>query len=339
MPLRKMFLAPIHLAMPNLMLPAFNDSAESPARNSLFELAFARYGDGLLLKALGGTSRRNDHALWFGVDRFPAEVRVTDGSRNYVNSGYAVLTSGGTWLCVKYGPHGGGHGHPDKNNFILFGKGRVLFPDPGTRPYGSPLHAEWDRATIAHNTLVVDGVNQAQATGKSLAFGPNYSMTDAGAIYPGVRFIRTAAILSENVIVFVDRVTADREHTFDLANHYAGAWQGLRAGEPVSVAYPHVQDSAKRPELSLRTDTLAITLADNDRTEVITATGPGTSTAQRIPMSIFRRRGRETTYVWAVSLDGSPVKLEVESGPVTKVRAAGRTLVVDTANAAVRITD
>ena len=38
-----MFLAPIMLAMPNLTLPAFNDSTESPVRNSLYELAYARY--------------------------------------------------------------------------------------------------------------------------------------------------------------------------------------------------------------------------------------------------------------------------------------------------------
>ena len=62
-----------------------------------------------------------------------------------------------TWLCLKYGPHGGGHGHPDKNNFVLYARGKVLFPDPGTRPYGSPLHNGWDKITLAHNTLVVDG--------------------------------------------------------------------------------------------------------------------------------------------------------------------------------------
>ncbi len=336
-PLRKMFQAPVQLAMPNLMLPAFNDSAESPVRNNLYELAYARYRDPLYLRALAGAPRRNEYALWFGADALPAPDAAPLASRNFTDSGYAVLSSGGAWLCLKYGPHGGGHGHPDKNNFILFGNGQVLFPDPGTRPYGSPLHAEWDRATIAHNTIVVDGANQAQATGKSLAFGPNYAMTDAGAIYPGVRFIRTAAMLSQNLIVFVDRITADREHTFDLANHYAGAWKDLPAGAAASLAYPHLLDVTKRGAATLRTNTLAITLADNEPAEVLTMTGPGRSTAERIPMSIFRRTGRETTFVWAVSLDGAPVKLAVEPGAVTKVRANGSTVTVDTAAATVRI--
>ena len=56
-------------------------------------------------------------------------------------------------------------------------------------------------------------------------------MTDAGGIYPGVRFIRTAAMLSENLIVFVDRITADKPHTFDLANHFTASLDAVPPGE------------------------------------------------------------------------------------------------------------
>src|SRR5689334_15978934 len=42
------------------------------------------------------------------------------------------------------------------------------------------------------------------------------------------RFVRTAALISENLVVFMDRVTADQPHTFDLATHYAGAWRNVR---------------------------------------------------------------------------------------------------------------
>jgi hypothetical protein len=100
-----------------------------------------------------------------------------------------------------------------------------------------------------------------------------------------------------------------------------------------------VQDATKRSTASLRAGALAISVAANEPTEVITATGPGKSTAERIPMSIFRRTAQATTYVWAVSLDGSPVKLDVDAGDVTTVRVSGKTLTVDVAKAAVRITD
>jgi hypothetical protein len=353
-PLKKMFRVPIQLAMPNLMLPAFNDSAEVSVRNNLYELAYARYQDPIFLIALAGTDRRNEFARWFGADRLPDQESRPVRGFNAGDSGYAILTRGtgdqATWLCLKYGPHGGGHGHPDKNNFVLYARGRVLFPDPGTRPYGSPLHAEWDRVTLAHNTLVVDEESQSPGTGKILAYGDDFAMTDAGNIYPGVRFIRAAALLSENLAVFVDRVTADGPHTFDLATHYHGEWKNLPAGEKLSLppgnGYQHLANATLRRAsgITLQSDSGAVVLAGNEPTEVITATGVGRSTEDRIPMSIFRRAGSETTYVWAVSLDGSAVKLDAasgESGAVTvRVDASGGawTIAVNTATPGVRVT-
>jgi hypothetical protein len=352
-PLKKMFEAPVQLAMPNLRLPAFNDSAETPVRNGLYELAYARYRDPVYLTALAAGNRRNEYALWFGVDPLPGDSPASIKSYNATDSGYAILARGtgqsATWLCLKYGPHGGGHGHPDKNNFVLYAGGKVVFPDPGTRPYGSPLHAEWDRVTMAHNTLVIDQASQAQSTGRILAFGDDFAMTDAGSIYPGVRFIRTAALLSQNLIVFVDRVTADRDRTFDLANHFAGTWAEPSGGSAISLGtsagYQHVRDATVRHAdgISLRTTSARIVLAPNEPTDVITGTGVGTSTEDRVPMSIFRRRGRETTYVWAVSLDGSPVTLGPAATPggVTVRAEAGAArweVAVDMEHASVRVT-
>ena len=67
-PLKKMFLAPIQLAMPNGVLPAFNDSTEVNVRNDLYELAYARYHDPVLVRGFPSGPRRSDFALWFGDD-------------------------------------------------------------------------------------------------------------------------------------------------------------------------------------------------------------------------------------------------------------------------------
>ena len=329
-PLKKMFVAPVLLAMPNAMLPAFNDSTEVSIRNDLYELAWARYHEPALARGLAGSARRNDFALWFGEDQPPAATGASAGSRNFPASGYAILERGegeqATWLCVKYGPHGGGHGHPDKNNFILYSRGRVLFPDPGTRPYGSPLHNEWDKITLAHNTLVVDGASQAEATGKLVDFGDDFVTTDAGNIYPGVRFVRTAVMVDKDLIVFVDRVTAVKPHTFDLAVHVNGHWSQLPPGEPIDV-YKHLKDASIRhvsAGIALATaGGPAITLAAGEPTDVITATGVGKSTEDRVPMAVFRRTGASATYVWAVSIDGAPVKLEAGR---EGIRVNGQTL-------------
>src|SRR5204863_6199754 len=98
------------------------------------------------------------------------------------------------------------------NSFILYTHGQVLSPDAGTHAYGSPLHTGWDKTSLAHNTLVVDENSQQPAQGTCLAFGTDhgveYSITDAGPIYTNanVRFIRTAAMLTPDLIVFVDQI-------------------------------------------------------------------------------------------------------------------------------------
>jgi hypothetical protein len=353
-PFRKMFEAPVQLAMPNLMLPAFNDSTETDVHNPLYELAYARYQDPVYLVALAGQSRNNNYGLWFGVDALPSEQPGTLGSRNATASGYAILQRGSgvqaTWLCLKYGPHGGGHGHPDKNNFVLYSRGQVLFPDPGTRPYGSPLHGEWDRVTLAHNTLVVDETSQRPATGRSLAFGTDhgvdYAMTDAGNIYDGVRFVRTAVLLNQNLVLFVDQVQADKAHTFDLAVHYAGHWAKPAGADkpqmPAGEGYQHLQDVSALTTANgaaLMLDTAAIVLAGNEKTQIITATGIGKSTEDRVPVAIFRRNALQATYVWAAALDGKSVKLKTttEAPGIVGVQIENRKVIVDREHATVKV--
>jgi hypothetical protein len=178
-------------------------------------------------------------------------------SHNSPASSYAILQRGdgpdATWLCLKYGPHGGGHGHPDKNTFILYSQGQIVATDAGTHAYGSPLHRDWDKTTLAHNTLIAHETSQDPATGKCLAFGTehdvDYCITDAGPIYKGVTFIRTAALLTPRLILFVDQVQADAPHTFDLAYHQIIQWEPEQpAHPPTSPLLPATTVSAEQPE-------------------------------------------------------------------------------------------
>lgn len=330
--LKGMFDAPLKFAMPNLHLPAFNDSGEVNlyGRASIYELAFARYRDPRYVSLIETGDRRNDFALWFGVGELPEEGRIRWESANYPRSGYAILARGSgdqaTWLCLKYGPHGGGHGHPDKLNFVLYARGQVIASDPGTARYGVPIQRGWYRTTLAHNTLVVDEGSQRPTEGKCIAFGSekgmDYVIAEAGDIYDGVRFIRTAALLDENLILFVDQIRCDREWVLDLVYHNRGTWAKMMDGTPWmppdKPGYRYLRDATVREveggiELKVgmedELETL-ITLVGGDRTEVITATGVGAHVEDRVPMVIFRRRAKGTTYVWSVALDGRRTQVE-----------------------------
>lgn len=350
---KSMFDGPLALATPGLALPNFNDSGTvSLVGNAdLYELAFARWQDKRYVPLLEAGRRRGDLALWFGAEQLPAGAAVNGrGSRSSPASGYTILERGAgsraTWLCVKYGPHGGGHGHNDKNHFILQARGQTLMPDGGTHAYGSPLHGSWDKTTLAHNTLVVDEQSQAQAEGRSLAFGTtptaDFSMTDAGGIHPGVRFVRTLALLNENLAVVVDQVRADREHQFDVACHLTGTWRNLPAGEPWTppavAGYQHIAGATMRsgagplqfstcPEEGSET---LLAVAGGEPTQFITGTGIGANTEDHVPVLLLRRRAKETAFAWAIALDGKPAALEtvpVQEAGGTSLSAALATAV------------
>jgi hypothetical protein len=142
------------------------------------------------------------------------------------------------------------------------------------------------------------------------------------------------------VVVFVDHVAADAPRTLDLVCHVAGSWRNLPEGAafspPSEPGYQHVRDATTRTsDAGFALDVAGpdgtparLVLAGGAPTEAITGTGVGKSTADRVPVAVFRRVARETTFVWAVSVDGAPVKLDA------KIDAGGASLVTVAAGGA-----
>jgi Heparinase II/III-like protein/Heparinase II/III N-terminus len=86
-------------------------------------------------------------------------------------SGFYLMADekSGQQLLIDAGPLGagsGGHGHADALSVCLVRDGRNLLIDPGTFEYvgQSDERARW-RGTAAHNTMQVDGQDQAEGTG------------------------------------------------------------------------------------------------------------------------------------------------------------------------------
>ena len=344
--LKKMFDAPLVFAMPDLVLPNFNDSSLVPLtkESAIYEWAYARFGDADYARVISMGDRQNNLALCFGVADLPKGKKKSDGSSNHEASGYAMLQNANTWLGLKYGPDGGGHGHFDKLHFILYRDGNIVMPDPGTTRYGTPLHNSWYRTSIAHNTLVVDERRQNAAEGKSLAFGGGetpFIMADAGNIAPGVKFVRTTALLDPDLIVVIDDVQSDQPHLLDLAIHVDGEWNDLPAGvawhPPDKEGYKHLIDATNRTtdqptRLSIRSklDTATLSVAGGEETNVITALGLGMDPTQRVPVALLRRRASSTRYVWAIALAGQVVDLKsTAAGADVRWGAKGWNIKVD----------
>jgi hypothetical protein len=104
-------------------------------------------------------------------DEIPLTVQ-TGSSRALKKSGVYVMLDAdipATQLVIDAGPHGthnAGHGHADALSLHLSADGRELLCDPGTFEYcGDGRGRAWFRSTSAHNTLSVDGRDQAEAKG------------------------------------------------------------------------------------------------------------------------------------------------------------------------------
>ena len=83
------------------------------------------------------------------------------------SSGIYAMTAGRAQFFIDAGPMGvfaGGHGHADALSVQLVMDGRLVLIDPGTFCYVCPERNRF-RGTAAHNTLEVDGCDQATPAG------------------------------------------------------------------------------------------------------------------------------------------------------------------------------
>jgi hypothetical protein len=116
-----------------------------------------------------------EETLWLlgteGVHRWNelGEASQPVGSAALTESGYYMLTgSNSTQITVDAGPLGVescGHGHADALSLCLQSEGHPLLIDPGTYEYiGSGAERDLFRGTGMHNTLRVDGADQAETS-------------------------------------------------------------------------------------------------------------------------------------------------------------------------------
>ena len=335
-----LFDAPIRFAFPNGELPPLNDSGSGgklPARCEPFEIAYARWGDPEHAAVLAQMDRSHRLALCFGEprpsgveDQKPGDHRRT--TANFSSAGVAILRGRetDTNVTLDYGPHGGGHGHPDKLGIILFAKDRTMAPDPGSIPYAIPLHREWFKQTISHNTVLVDGISQEPCTGELVRLDAESDLQIASAVahdaYPGLRYGRTVALAPGGVILDVFRIEGDGIHTFDWVFHCKGALTTNLAASPTDClganhGYQHVEN----PQGATVDGPWSLTWTDNDAgvvlamaghgsTQVITGVGRGNPPSEKLPLVIARRSGASATFVAAYVVHaGSPEPVSLTS--------------------------
>ena len=332
---RALYDAPLDYTFPDLTLPANNDSQAIGlgSERRLYELAYARWGDPRYEAVISGRPREDIEALLWGVADAPQTTRAVAQSRNFTGLGAAMLRhgEGSRQVCahLDYGPHGGAHGHPDKLSVILYGLGTLLAPDPGSLAYSVPLHAEWYRQTIAHNTVAVDLESQIPASGTCTLFHsePGFAIAQARcdtATTSGVRMRRTV-LLAPDFMVDVFDVDSTVPHTWDWAWHNVGVQVpampttlrttglGSRDGyQHISSLREAAPDSAWSTDFRLSTGTVRLTQLGEPGTHVYFGSGFTGRPPTSCPLVISRRTSTGTRFITLLDLfEGDPFETTI----------------------------
>lgn len=245
--LRALFVGPLNSVYSDLTFPAHNDGWHGVSLVSnayLYEVAALRFGDGefrdLLSRCYRGTGRSSWTALLNGEEIRPDPAPLRLESCVYEDTGVAYLRSASRTVVLKFGPHGGGHGHPDKLSISVHDGTKEIIPDLGTPGYGVPDHARWYRKSLAHSTVVVDGKDQNETEGNLVRFKATEDggevIAECTGAYNGVTMRRSLS-LSGKVLTDTFVCDATAPHTYDYV---------LILSEPVNV--PKDATSADLPD-------------------------------------------------------------------------------------------
>ena len=268
--LKKLFTSAMQLTYTNGAFIPFNDALKektylSPEVVIGLDITYSRYGSD---QNLLGIAKRQD-AVMLSTDglavakalqsnpnpkEFPyPSVEYSDGP-NGEKGGVGVLRTGDfndqSLLLMKYAAHGMEHGHYDRLEFLYYDQSREIIQDYGAARFINvepkfggrylPETKSWTRQTIAHNTVVVDGTSNFNASMYAAEMHPGerhfFSSSDPkfqvmsakeNNAYPGVKMQRTMALVrdeafSKPIVIDIFRIVSDQQHQYDLPFYYMG---------------------------------------------------------------------------------------------------------------------
>lgn len=341
---RSLYEAPLQYTFPDGIFPAINDSSKMSisGQHALYEVAYARFKDPAFAWVASQGKRTSLEATLWGADELPPPTPPKLASKDFNGLGAAVLRVGEgdrtTYLHFDYGPHGGGHGHPDKLVVALWGLGQEFAPDPGCLAYAAALHGSWYRQTFAHNTLVVDERTQVATEGHLKLFGGwddvAVASGECDTAYRGVHLSRSV-VLTPTYLLDLSAAAAEDEHQYDFVWHNLGEMAPsvpVTAGpEPLGKGngYQHAtevkQGSGAQDwsvDFKLKEGQVRLQMPGVEGTELFFATGMTGRPPVPCPLVVARRHGKTAAFTSLV--DFAPDKLEVTALRAVTVTVDGK---------------
>ncbi len=253
-----------------------NNDSDKKKPGIVFELGYAHFKEPAYAWCISNDERMGWQSLIYGAAELPDVDDPRSASGYAANVGITALRSQNGDVgkgeqidaYLKWGSHGGWHGHFDRTNLLGLRRfGKDLFsPKASWFGYSSPMYKAWVEPSISHNLVIVDEFQQEPVESSQLLFyggkdlqvscaqtnarwqekqswdindpgdldSENMAkMIDYGDNEPVLQ--RRLTAVTDYYVVVADYLEGGKEHTFDWLLHPAGFIETI--GKAVKTGY------------------------------------------------------------------------------------------------------
>ena len=193
-----------------------------------------------------GPMAASDPEFRFAYTRGAQGTPPPDGVVLFPSSGLFILRSvlgspanlpQQTYMTFDAGPYRTEHSDLDALGVTMYAAGQTVLPESGLFTYTQQPDRSYFHGTSAHNTVVVDGADQAQGDAHPGPYG-NASesswATGTSDLYAGVHHRRAVVVLRQGLSLIVDQLHSAATHSYTQTWHLDPS-RGTRSERPGRV--------------------------------------------------------------------------------------------------------
>ena len=129
-----------------------------------------------------------------------------------------------TFVTFNAGTYRTSHSALDALGITMYSNGAEVLPTSGLYTYTEEPGLEYFHGTRSHNTVVVDGKDQAEGSAEAGSHGSKEGATWASGVsklYPGITHHRTVVVLRQGLVLVHDELVSASSHEYSQTWHLA----------------------------------------------------------------------------------------------------------------------
>ncbi len=129
-----------------------------------------------------------------------------------------------TFVTFNSGTYRTSHSDLDAMGITMYSSGAEVLPTSGLYTYTEEPGLEYFHGTRSHNTVVVNGSDQAEGSAEAGSYGSSAGSTWAGGVsrlYAGVTHHRTMVVLRQGLMLVRDELSSSASHEYSQTWHLA----------------------------------------------------------------------------------------------------------------------